>query len=102
MTEIKGDENVSSIVLDDGDELKVDAAFIEIGHIPLTAFAKDLGVELDNNGFVKSDDYRRTNVPGVFVAGDLCANNVIKQVVSAASDGAVAAVSTFEFIKKGE
>ena len=102
VSEIKGDKQVESVILDNGKELKVDAVFIEIGHVPLTAIAKDLGIELNEKGFVKSDDHRKTNVDGVFVAGDICANNIIKQVVSGASDGAVAALSAFGYIKVGK
>jgi thioredoxin reductase (NADPH) len=55
---------------------------------------------MDESGFILSDDYRKTNVAGLFVAGDVCANNVIKQIVSAASDGAVASLSANDYIKK--
>ena len=102
ITEIKGDKTVKSAKLDTGKELKLDAVFIEIGLIPLTGIAKELGVKIDERGFIISDDYRKTNVPGVFTAGDICANNVIKQVVSAASDGAVAAISAADYIKKSK
>ena len=102
VTEIKGDKMVSSVLLDTGKELEVEGIFIEIGHVPLTAIVKDLGIELNNKGFVKSDDWRATNVPGVFVAGDLCANNVIRQVVSAVADGATAAISAAKYVKSGK
>ena len=65
----------------------------------MSVFAEELGVKLNEQGFVVSDDWRTTNVPGVFVAGDLCANNDIRQVVSAAADGATAAISASKYVR---
>jgi thioredoxin reductase len=60
--------------------------------------AKQLGVELDEKGFIKINDLAETNVKGVFAAGD-CTTRPFKQAVVAAADGSTAAYSAFNYIK---
>lgn len=79
--------------------IECDAIFIAIGMRPATEFVAKLGVEIDSMGYIKVDREQKTNLPGVFAAGDCC-NNPLKQVVTACGDGAVAAYSAFKFIKK--
>ncbi|MEM1578946.1 MAG: thioredoxin-disulfide reductase [Archaeoglobaceae archaeon] len=80
-------------------EIECDAIFIAIGMRPATELAAQLGVEIDSMGYIKVDKEQKTNVAGVFAAGDCC-NNPLKQVVTACGDGAVAAYSAFKFLKK--
>lgn len=75
-----------------------DAVFVAIGMRPVTSLAAELGVELDSMGYIKVDREQKTNVPGVFAAGDCC-NNPLKQVVTACGDGAIAAFSAYKFLK---
>lgn len=77
-----------------------DAVFVAIGMRPATDLVAELGVERDTIGYIKVDKEQRTNVPGIFAAGDCC-NNPLKQVVTACSDGAVAAFSAYKFLKEG-
>ena len=69
--------------------LAVDALFVSIGRIPNTAPVQGL-VALDESGYVIADETTRTSVPGVFAIGDI-RQKPLRQVVTAAADGAVAA-----------
>ena len=76
--------------------IDVDALFIAIGRIPENQnFAKL--INLDNAGYIISNEYCHTNVEGIFVAGD---NRVkeLRQLVTATSDGAIAAVEAIKYI----
>ncbi len=75
-------------------DIPVAGAFIAVGEEPNNSVAKMLGVELDHEGYVKVDRRMRTNVPGVFAAGDITGG--LKQIVVAAGEGAIAATSAFE------
>jgi thioredoxin reductase (NADPH) len=78
--------------------LPVSGVFIEIGSVPVTNLIKDLGVKLDGDGFVITNEKKETSMPGIFVAGDI-SKNQLKQDITAAADGAIAAVSAYKFIK---
>jgi len=100
---IEGSGKVERVVLHDkvrNEDFAVDAdgVFIAVGMRPQTELAAKIGVERDHMGYIKVDKKQRTNVPGVFAAGDCC-DNPLKQVVTACGDGAVAANSAFEFVK---
>lgn len=98
--EIKGENTVNSIVLDNDQVIEVDGIFIEIGSIPNTELIKNLNVELVD-GLIKSNEDQSTNIPGLFAAGDVTTgSNKFRQVLTAASEGAIAAESIFEYIKK--
>ena len=88
---------VTSVHLTDGTDLPVDAVFIFVGIVPnsgvLSGFA-----ELDGSGFVCADDDTKTSVPGLFAAGDV-RTTPFRQVVTAASDGAIAAHAADEYIR---
>lgn len=73
--EITGDGKVNGVILQDGKKLKADAVILSLGYNPNTKLAKDMGLELNQFGFIKADQYRRTNIPDVFAAGD-CAEKV--------------------------
>lgn len=99
--EIKGDRLVTEVVLENVldksiSTVKVDGVFIAIGYIPNNDLAKKLGVETDEEGYVKIDHGHRTNVPGIYAAGDITGG--FKQIVTAVGQGAVAAMSIFEEI----
>ncbi len=68
-----------------------------IGYVPNTDLVKDI---LDNeNSYIKTDDHMNTNIEGVYAAGDLRVK-LVRQVVTAASDGAIAAVSAEKYIEE--
>jgi len=80
-------------------DLKLDGVFIEIGASPATEVIKKLNVEIDKEGQIITDKATKTNVRGLFAAGD-CTDNVLKQVVVSAGEGAVAAKSAYDYIQK--
>lgn len=106
--EIKGDKIVNEMILQDtktGEERSIKSdepfgIFVFIGYIPSTEMFKGK-VELTDDGYIKTDDEMRTNVPGVFAAGDIRKKSV-RQVVNAAGDGAVAAMNAQKYIDEAE
>jgi thioredoxin reductase (NADPH) len=97
--EVKGDKFVKSIVVmnkktNKEQEIPVDAVFVAMGTVPTAELAKDVGIKTDKSGFIVVDKNMKTNVPGIFAAGD-CTNQPLKQVVTAAGDGAIAATSAY-------
>lgn len=78
------------------EEIYADGLFVSIGRIPATGlFAGQ--ILLDNNGYIIADESTKTSVKGVFAAGDV-RSKVLRQVVTAVSDGAIAAHSAEEYI----
>ncbi len=99
--EIEGDKMVSSIVFEDGEELKIDGLFIEIGSIPATALAKEIGVKINDKGYIIVDERQATNVDRVYAAGDITTgSNKFRQIATAIAEGAIAANSAYENLKK--
>ncbi len=77
-------------------ELSCDGIFISIGRKPATEILKG-AVELDKNGYIIADETTKTNIQGVFAAGDI-RTKALRQVVTAVSDGAVAAHYAEEYL----
>ena len=94
VTAIKGNQTVSSVILSDfqretAEEYPVSGVFIAIGYEPdNTLFAGQ--VSLDDRGYIIASEDCRTNLSGVFAAGD-CRTKELRQIITAAADGAVAA-----------
>jgi len=87
------------------DALAAQGVFIEIGATPSTALAKDLGAELTKNGLIKIQPDGLTTVPGVWAGGDAATAEEDlepRQVVHAVSEGAVAALSIFKYLRGKE
>ena len=78
-------------------EIAVDGLFVAIGLLPQNEAFSDV-IKLDENGYIDSDESCLTNVEGIFVAGD-CRRKRIRQVATAASDGAIAALAACDYIK---
>ena len=88
--EIKGEKMVDSVtLLRDGKEenYKTDAVFIAIGDDPSNELAKELGVALDDDGYIITDKNQATNVEGIYSAGDITGG--VKQWIVACGEGAV-------------
>lgn len=103
--EIKGENKVEEIVLDNiyknSDTLKVDGVFVEIGLEPSTELVKNLDVQLDEEGFIRIDPDGKTTIIGIWAAGDITnGSNKFQQIITAASEGAIAARSVQKFLKK--
>ena len=78
-------------------ELPLDGLFVAIGLIPQNDEFADI-ITLDERGYVASGEECLTNVPGIFVAGD-CRQKKIRQVATAAADGAVAALAACSYLQ---
>ena len=96
------EEKLSGVVVKDvqsGEERKLalDGLFISIGRDPATdLFAGQL--ELDRSGYIVADESTQTNIPGVFAVGDV-RTKAVRQIITAAADGAVAAHYVEEYLK---
>ncbi|MGM0510419.1 MAG: NAD(P)/FAD-dependent oxidoreductase [Thermoplasmatota archaeon] len=99
VTGLKGEETLKAVDLDNGEELELDGLFIEIGSIPNTELAEKSGVKIRNSGYIVTDRERRTNVPGIYAAGDVI-ESPLKQAITAAGQGAEAADSLYNDIKR--
>ena len=98
---ILGDEKVESLKLlnkETGEEevIEVDGVFIAIGHVPNSDLVKNL-VELTPNGYIKTTDFVKTSVPGIFAAGDVM-DPKYQQAVTAAGFGVMAAIEAKHYI----
>ena len=101
VVEIKGKERVTEVILRNNQTgsvypLPVDGVFITIGYEPAVDLAKALGVELTADGFIQHDEHHRTNIPGIYSAGDV--EGGFKQIVTAVGQGTESALSVFEGI----
>lgn len=86
VTELNPDENDGTFGI-----------FILVGNIPLNGLFKDL-IDVDASGYVITDSDMRTNIPGVYAAGDIRSKS-LRQVITAAADGAIAAVQAEKYIE---
>ena len=101
VSKITGDTTVKEIEITDTvygskEMLECSGVFIAIGREPSSAVVPP-EIERDNDGFITADKNMKTNLDGVYVAGDL-RNTPLRQVVTAVADGAVAAVSAINYI----
>ena len=99
--ELVADERVTALRLrnvNSGEvsELPVDGVFISIGRAPETSLFIDQ-LKLDGSGYITADESTRTNLPGVFAAGDV-RTKTMRQIVTAVSDGAQAAQAVEEYL----
>lgn len=105
VTEILGDGNqVTGVGLDNtfqgNNQIKADGVFVEIGGIPVDSFLGSLGVELDENNYIKVNEEMETNLSGLFAAGDVTTHGLImSQAITSAADGAIAAGSVYKYLK---
>ncbi len=96
-----GDKFLERIVFQNGDEVEVDGAFIEIGSVPNESIKKigNRKITRDEGGFIEVSPGLSTNVEGVFAAGDVTtASNKMRQIVTAAAEGAIAAYSAYSYV----
>ena len=102
--EIKGDKVVNSVQIFDNKtgetrEVPTNAVFVQIGEAPNSQTAEESGVEVDEHGFIKTDLYQQTNIPGVYAAGDVTTHPV-KQVGTAVGQGITAALEAYGYIRR--
>lgn len=77
-------------------EIGLQGVFVAVGNVPATDFVRG-AVELDGAGYFTAGEDTKTNLPGVFAAGD-CRRKPLRQIVTAAADGAVAAYAAEEYL----
>lgn len=87
-------DSLTGVLLNDGRKLDVNGLFIAIGGTPDISFLKNLNVDTIN-GYIKTDDKMRTNIKGLYAVGDVRYKDFY-QIITAASDGAIAALSIRE------
>ncbi len=104
---LKGNDKLESIVLNKSykgrNELSVNGLFVEIGTIPHRELADELGLDLNDKGYIKVGEDQKTNREGIWAAGDITSSsNNFHQIITACSEGAIAVESIFNFIQKRE
>jgi thioredoxin reductase (NADPH) len=102
LAEIRGGQTVESAVVLNNQtgerrEVPVAGVFFYVGNIPNTGFLGDL-VELDDAGYIVTDDRLETSMPGIFAAGDV-RSNLFKQVILSTGEGALAALSAQRYLE---
>ena len=91
-----GEKKAEKLLLDTGVTLEIQGIFVAIGMIPQTEAVKDL-VTLDESGYIKAGEDGITSESGFFVAGDVRTKE-LRQIITAAADGANAANSAIQYI----
>ncbi len=103
VVEIKGKDFLEKVILDNpyngSKEFHLQGLFIAIGHIILSELAKTLGVKTNEKGEIITDKEAKTNIEGVFAAGDV-ANTPFKQLITGVAEGCIGAYSAYEHITK--
>ncbi|HJD00354.1 MAG TPA: thioredoxin-disulfide reductase [Candidatus Dwaynia gallinarum] len=100
--EAQGDGILEKLILrnvinNEKSELTVSGCFVFVGLDPINDIIKDK-IDLDDFGYVISGEDMKTNIPGVFVAGDLRQKN-LRQIITAASDGAIASIMAEKYLE---
>ena len=103
VSEIGGEQQVQWITVDSttGEEsirLDVDGVFVAVGITPDTEFVKDL-VQLDQGGYIVAGEDGKTSVPGIYAAGDI-RTKPLRQIITAAADGANCITSVEEYLRE--
>jgi thioredoxin reductase len=105
VTEVLGDQKVIGVKLDKPhngkDVLTLDGIFVAIGGIPYSDIAKKLGVELNEKGEIKIDRSSRTNIEGVYAAGDVV-DSEFKQAITGVAEGVHAAYQAYKYVNENE
>jgi thioredoxin reductase (NADPH) len=83
--------------------IDTDGVFVEIGSEPNVDLANKLGIELDKNGHIQVKEDQSTSLDGVWAAGDCTSgSNRFRQLITAASEGSIAANSIYAYLQKGK
>jgi len=91
-------EIVTSVTLDSGKNINVSGVFVYIGFVPGVSFIEELGIT-NEKGYIITNGYGETNIQGVYAAGDIIEKQIY-QLVTAASEGAIAAININSYCKK--
>ena len=101
--EIKGSQLLESVIIkniktEHIEELNINGLFIAIGDNPNNTIAKDLGINLNDSGFIITDKFQRTNIDFVYAVGDIA--DTYKQWIIACGEGATAAMTLYKDLQK--
>lgn len=99
ITDLIGEDSIKAIVVngENGErEIEVEGVFVSIGRSPDSEDIKGQ-IALDEKGYIVADSDMKTNIDGVFAAGDIVSGS-IKQIITAASSGAIAGTSAIKYI----
>ncbi len=101
---ISGNLSVEQIILKNvknniSSQLSVNGIFVFVGWLPNTNFLDNTSIILNEAGYIITDDNMKTSVEGIFACGDV-RQKILRQVVTAAGDGAIAAISAQHYIEK--
>ncbi len=104
LKEVKGDTRVKGVVLvnnrtGETKEISVDGVFVQVGEAPNSQIAEEAGIEVDKAGYIVVDSRQRTNISGVYAAGDVT-NGTVKQIGTAVGQAIIAASEAFGYIKR--
>ena len=104
LKEVKGDNKVKGVVLVNDKtgetmETDLDGVFVQVGEAPNSQIAKEAGIEVDKAGYIIVDNRQRTNIDGVYAAGDITTGPV-KQIGTAVGEAIIAASEAFGYIKR--
>ncbi len=97
---ISGVSSVASVLLSDGRELRCDGVFVAVGLSPRSFAVEDI-CDTDKNGYIIAGESCKTSLDGLFAAGDVRTKR-LRQIVTACSDGANAAVSASDYLDNRE
>jgi thioredoxin reductase (NADPH) len=102
--EVKGGKLVNEVTIfnrntGETKELLVDGVFVQVGETPNSQLAKEAGVEVDEGGYIIVDIRQRTNIVGVYAAGDVT-NHPVKQIGTAVGQGITAALEAYGYIRQ--
>jgi thioredoxin reductase (NADPH) len=103
VTEFKGEDLIKELVLENvktkqTTTLTVDGVFVALGSHPNSSIVESLGTELNKRKEIITDREQKTNVPGLFAAGDVV--DSMKQIAVAVGHGAIAADSAYKYIRE--
>ena len=94
---IEENDKLKAVQINDKDVIDIDGLFLYIGYAPSTNYFQNLNIT-DDTGYIIVNEKMETKVPGIFAAGDIVKKNIY-QIITAASDGSIAALSAKKYIK---
>ena len=94
---IEENDKLKAVQINDKDVIDIDGLFLYIGYAPSTNYFQNLNIT-DDTGYIIANEKMETKVPGIFAAGDIVKKNIY-QIITAASDGSIAALSAKKYIK---
>ena len=103
VTEAKGEESLEGLVLKniktgETHDLKADGCFVFVGYLPISELFKGK-ITMNERGEIITDEEMRTNIPGVYAAGDVRVK-LLRQIITAAADGAIASTHAEHYIEQ--